>query len=289
MTELAVLTAAETDVLADCEETISHGLQTFVEVGTALSLIRDNRLYRASHQTFEAYCQERWQLSRPRAYELMTAAVAVSGMPDTDRPANARQAVELARVPEPQRAEVWQAANDATDGKPTAAAIRAAATPTSPVAEGEPATGDTPIDPDEAVTEWRRQFGVRAEAVREGRESYTTFAADFPPDAMAVCAGPYEVGLMAALQASNTPAPVDEPESEERRQPNRKPLPDAFQLAAWDLVKVAERLERLVQDDRFPRNAEQVGRLSRHDLLRAGDLLATVVDRVPNPMKESTE
>ena len=133
MTELTKrLTTAEADVLADCEQTISHGLQTFVEVGTALSLIRDNRLYRGTHQTFEDYCRERWNLSRPRAYELMTAAEVVSGMPDTDRPTNARQAVELARVPAEERAEVWQAANDATDGKPTAAAIRAAATPDSP-------------------------------------------------------------------------------------------------------------------------------------------------------------
>lgn len=133
MTDIAKkLTTAEAEVLADCEETISHGLQTFVEVGTALSLIRDNRLYRADHATFEAYCQERWQLSRPRAYELMTAADVVSGMPDTDRPSNARQAVELARVPEPERAEVWARANEATEGKPTAAAIREAAKPSTP-------------------------------------------------------------------------------------------------------------------------------------------------------------
>lgn len=134
------LTTAEAEVLADCEETISHGLQTFVEVGTALSLIRDNRLYRTDHATFEAYCQDRWQLSRPRAYELMTAATAVSGMPDTDRPANARQAVELARVPEPERADVWQKANENTDGKPTAAAIRdayAASRPSQPSATAE--------------------------------------------------------------------------------------------------------------------------------------------------------
>lgn len=60
----------------------------------------------------------------------------------------------------------------------------------------------------------------------------------------------------------------------------RKPLPDAFRTATYDAVKAAERLERLAADDRLPRNAEQVGRTCRHDLLRAADLLATVVDRL---------
>jgi hypothetical protein len=109
----------------------------------------------------------------------MTAAEVVSGMPDNERPVNARQAVELARVPEADRAEVWRAANDATDGKPTAAAIRAAATPDSPtgpdalsvlVSVGETdTTGDH--DPDEFAAvldrlvpdsnphrEWQRRF-----------------------------------------------------------------------------------------------------------------------------------
>ena len=70
---------------------------------------------------------------------------------------------------------------------------------------------------------------------------------------------------------------------------SRKPLPDAFFAAANDLVKVAERVARLSRDDRFPRNAEQVARTSRHDLLRAADLLATVIERLPNPAKETTE
>lgn len=67
---------------------------------------------------------------------------------------------------------------------------------------------------------------------------------------------------------------------------NRKALPEAFRTAAYDLVKVAERLDRLVNDDRYSRNAEQVARMCRHDLLRANDLLAAVVDRVPQLTQE---
>lgn len=69
----------------------------------------------------------------------------------------------------------------------------------------------------------------------------------------------------------------------------RKPLTDAFFTAANDLMKLAERVDRLSRDDRFPKNAEQVARTSRHDLLRAADLLATVIERLPTPAKEITQ
>jgi hypothetical protein len=125
MTDIATLTRAEEIALADCEERIERGLKTFIEVGSALAVIRDSKLYRESYETFEAYAKERWNLSRPRAYELMTAAEVVSGMPDTEVPVeNARQAVELAKVPEPERAGVWRETVERTAGKPTAAAVR---------------------------------------------------------------------------------------------------------------------------------------------------------------------
>jgi hypothetical protein len=124
----AILPAADAAELDACEQVIEHGLAKFIEVGNALAVIRDKRLYRAAHATFEVYCDERWNLSRPRAYELIAAAGVVSAMADTGlpAPANERQARELTGLPEDQRAEVWQAALDQTDGKPTAAAVRQA-------------------------------------------------------------------------------------------------------------------------------------------------------------------
>lgn len=70
---------------------------------------------------------------------------------------------------------------------------------------------------------------------------------------------------------------------------NRRALPEAFRDASYDLAKAAERVARLAQDDRFPRNAEQVGRTCRHDLLRAADLLSTVIELLPASIKESTQ
>lgn len=63
-------------------------------------------------------------MSDRRAYELMSAASVVSAMADSDLPAptSERQARELAKVPEPERAEVWEKTIDRTGGKPTAAA-----------------------------------------------------------------------------------------------------------------------------------------------------------------------
>jgi hypothetical protein len=122
---LAVLNPAALVTLADCEQRIERGLKSFIDVGEALATIHNGYLYRATHATFEEYCRERWNLSRPRAYELMVAADVVSGMPDTEvEVSNARQASALAKVPEAERADVWAKAVERTEGKPTAAAIR---------------------------------------------------------------------------------------------------------------------------------------------------------------------
>lgn len=76
-------TALSTDEVLElerCEGIIERGLKTFREVGMALVRVRDLRLYRVEHATFEAYCDERWGLKRQRAYELMGAANVVRQM-----------------------------------------------------------------------------------------------------------------------------------------------------------------------------------------------------------------
>jgi len=83
-----------------------------------------------------------------------------------------------------------------------------------------------------------------------------------------------------------TRATPDKPSAPKK---NRMQLVKAFDKATGDLLRIVERIDRLSTDERFPYNAEQVGHLVRHDLLRALDLLAKAVDRVPNPHKESTE
>lgn len=62
-----VLTDTERTNLSQCEQVIEKGLNTFLEVGKALADIRDNRLYRESHKTFEKYCKEVWDLGKSYA------------------------------------------------------------------------------------------------------------------------------------------------------------------------------------------------------------------------------
>jgi hypothetical protein len=60
------------------EQIIAQGIKTFVQVGQALLTIREHRLYRESYTTFEDYCRQRWDLSRPYAYQLIEASQVVN-------------------------------------------------------------------------------------------------------------------------------------------------------------------------------------------------------------------
>jgi len=101
------------------------------------------------------YAIEEFQVSRPRAYQMLNHAEIVrevigssSTMVDRDQLPNERQTRELGKVPEGQRAEVWQKVVEITDGKPTAAAIREAVQPEKMnVVELDPFSWRCPADP----------------------------------------------------------------------------------------------------------------------------------------------
>jgi hypothetical protein len=115
-------------LLTACEQTIAEGMESFKSVGRALVEIRDSRLYRATHATFEDYCRDRWNWSRRRAYQLIEAAVVLDASPECAKFCTSEsQARELAKVEPELRAEVLQAA--AESGKVTAKSIREAAKP----------------------------------------------------------------------------------------------------------------------------------------------------------------
>ena len=116
--------------LAELEQLIERGLETFVEVGHALREIRDRRLYQPQHTTFEAYLRDRWQprLSRQHAHRLIQAAqVADVLSPIGDVPANEAQARELVPLlDQPETLRTVAATVRSTHGKQaTAAVVRA--------------------------------------------------------------------------------------------------------------------------------------------------------------------
>jgi len=91
-----------------CERVIEHGIETFIEVGQALLEIRDQRLYRETHATFEEYCKERWRWGRKYVDKQIAAASVASNLtPIGVVPGNEAQVRPLVSLaPEVQR-EVW--------------------------------------------------------------------------------------------------------------------------------------------------------------------------------------
>lgn len=113
------LSAAEARELSRCEGVLRQSLRQALEVGQALRDIRDRRLYRQTHRSFEGYCQDRWALSRRRAYQLIDAAVVAEnvnpGTQDEEGIRTERQARVLASLEPDEQREVWQAAVAAGD------------------------------------------------------------------------------------------------------------------------------------------------------------------------------
>lgn len=60
-TDKKPLTLTEAKALSQYEQIIRKGLDTFFKVGTALADIRDQHLFRATHDTFEQYCRDKWK------------------------------------------------------------------------------------------------------------------------------------------------------------------------------------------------------------------------------------
>ncbi|HYX16889.1 MAG TPA: hypothetical protein VE944_21565 [Nostoc sp.] len=74
------VTAVEIPELTEQEQSDRLHLErrverAFFEAGKALTELRDRRLYRSTHKTFEDYCRERFGFSRRQPYHLIEAAV----------------------------------------------------------------------------------------------------------------------------------------------------------------------------------------------------------------------
>lgn len=124
----ADLTVDERDDLSRYEAVIKRGLDTFVAVGNALLTIRRERLYRGTHGTFEAYCENRWQITRDYANKLIGAAEVVGNLNTNGiqiLPASERQARPLTNLEPERQSEAWtEAVETAPNGKVTAAHVQ---------------------------------------------------------------------------------------------------------------------------------------------------------------------
>jgi hypothetical protein len=150
------ITISEINRLKALEKIISAGQKTFIAVGEALTEIRDNKLYRAEHGTFEKYCERVWGWNKSHAYRVMDAAPVAKGLiNETKSPVNLSTATALAKVPPPKRPGIVKQILEAGQ-KLTAKAISKASAPPPkrPIAMFLDSTG---LEiPSEALPLWNR-------------------------------------------------------------------------------------------------------------------------------------
>jgi hypothetical protein len=151
MTEVVhdiLLSPAERDRRNELEGVIERGLRSFVEVGQALTEINASTLYRDTHNTFEAYCDERWGFARRYAYYLIDAAevctiVHTAEAPTPATESVARELAPLRKEPEKLR-QAWQEAIEVSNGSPTARDVKAVVEQyRPPSSNGRPAAAPT--------------------------------------------------------------------------------------------------------------------------------------------------
>jgi hypothetical protein len=100
--------------------------RAFYEAGLALRELRDRRLYRSTHKTFEEYCKDRFGFGRSRSYRLIDAVTVVENLADNSEmlpigqqilPTTERQVRPLTKLEPEQQREAWSKAVESAGGK----------------------------------------------------------------------------------------------------------------------------------------------------------------------------
>lgn len=133
------------------EEKDRHRLElkverAFYEAGSALREIRDRKLYRSTHKTFESYCKDRFGFRRSHSYQLIDASGVVDNLLTNGKqnkmsanggqnetrtncsqilPTSERQVRALVSLPPDEQRSVWTEAVEQSNGKiPTGAKVK---------------------------------------------------------------------------------------------------------------------------------------------------------------------
>ncbi len=94
--------------------------RAFCEAGTALREIRDKRLYRSTHKTFEEYCRDRFGFTRHSANLKILAVDVVDDLVTNGHqilPTNERQIRPMTNLQSQERCSVWQQAIEEAGNK----------------------------------------------------------------------------------------------------------------------------------------------------------------------------
>ena len=245
--------------LTELEGVIERGRQTFVEVGQALAEIRDQRLYRDTHGTFEDYCRERWSMDRRNANRHIEAAAVVGRLGSNDpKPSSVGQTRELARAEDP--AATWQRVTEEHGPQPPARVIREAVqaerAPTAPVAPPAPAA---PSASSNVVA-----FPPRPDPPRDTSDHPHVCDLDDPDVARGVDAAPHRV-----------------------RVPDRTPIPLGASRGEQDARHQADRALKAMRDAQHRLLPFEPSEIVRHAtdlpaLIRVTDFLVTWSTEVAN-------
>lgn len=123
------ITKQDRERWAELCDTVTKHMDGFVKTGEALAEIRDSQLYLIEFKTFEDCVEQKFDLKRSHAYQLITSsqvANALSAMADIEPPKSERAVRPLAKLPEPERNAAWKEATEAApEGKVTAKVVEA--------------------------------------------------------------------------------------------------------------------------------------------------------------------
>jgi len=122
------LTVNEQLRLAELQNIIHRNFKAFYVVGCALAEIRDKKLYRETHKTFEVYCRERFEIARTTAYQYIETSTVMDNLRNCPQcgqieylPANEAQVRPLTRLEPEKQIDAWkEAVETAPDGRVTA-------------------------------------------------------------------------------------------------------------------------------------------------------------------------
>ena len=96
--------------------------RAFFEAGKALIELRDRRLYRSTHKTFDEYCLDRFGYNRSRSYQLVDAAVVVDNLQKCPQivdilPTAEGQVRPMTKLEPQEQQEAWLRAVEVAGGK----------------------------------------------------------------------------------------------------------------------------------------------------------------------------
>jgi hypothetical protein len=108
------LTPEEQTQLEHCVSVVKTGCQAFAKAGTALAAIKSRQLYRASHDSFEAFCEHQFGLTARRVNQLIESSAIclelAKHVPGAPLPRVEAEARALAGLTPAAAVEVWKEA-----------------------------------------------------------------------------------------------------------------------------------------------------------------------------------